>query len=241
MDEWISIIFSLALVAASLSWWWFKQCYQQNFASRSEEPPSALEPVVEQVVGNEIRCVPPDQSARTYPAEYVSDTASGIDIRVYFMCGGCGTAYTCMTVLQPKCYMCHCGTTYRTKYGVIVEIVTRGVDGILYCRAPVPDEHVNDMRAMLHEPNLKPTTPEALYQAVPVCKLSLKSLIVERKTDWHGNLCDNQWTFISKKDYQDLPQLDWCQVFNLFGSCQEAEKGAVLPTVDDRASGGYHV
>jgi hypothetical protein len=119
--------------------------------------------------------------------------------------------------LWPKGWMCPCGTTYRTKYGVIVEIVAPGVDGILYCRAPVPDEHVNDMRAMMHEQKLKPTTPEALYQAVPVCKLSLTSLIVERKTDCHGNLCDNQWTFRSKKDYQDLPEFDWRQVFNLSG------------------------
>jgi hypothetical protein len=50
MDSWISISFSLALVAASLSWWWFKQCSQQNSASRSEQLPSALESSVERVV-----------------------------------------------------------------------------------------------------------------------------------------------------------------------------------------------
>jgi hypothetical protein len=206
-----------------------------------------LEPCAERVVVNETRCVPrpiaqevAEQGAATdlwrgqlestYPDEDVSDTVSGTCMRFYFICLGGGTETPCMTIqqskdwqtksddpLRPKGYMCPCGTTYKTKYGIIVEIVTPGVDGILYCRAPVPDEHINDMRAMLHESKLKPMTPEALYQAVPACKPSITSLIVERKTDCHGNLCGNRRTFRSKKDYQDLPEFDWYEVFHISG------------------------
>jgi hypothetical protein len=50
MDSLIYISFPLALVAASLSWWWLEECSQQNSASRAEQLPSALESSVERVV-----------------------------------------------------------------------------------------------------------------------------------------------------------------------------------------------
>jgi hypothetical protein len=170
------------------------------------------------------------QLASTYSDEYVSDSKSGSYMRFFFMCLSGHADTPCMTIQQskewktksgdplwPKGWTCPCGTTYRTKYGVIVEIVAPGIDGILYCRAPVPDEHVNDMRAMMHEDVLKPATPLALYGAVPECKPSSTSMIVKKERDMYGNKCDNQWTFSSKKDYEKLPKFDWYQVFNLAG------------------------
>ena len=56
-----------------------------------------------------------------------------------------------------------------------------GIDGILYCKAPVPEEYINDMLAMMYEKQLKPVSPQALYDAVPVCKPAITSLIVEKK------------------------------------------------------------
>jgi hypothetical protein len=118
---------------------------------------------------------------------------------------------------MPQGRQCPCGTNYRTRFGVIVEIVAPGVDGILYCRAPVPDDHINDMRAIMHELKIKPASPMALYNAVPVCKPSSTSLIIKKDRDMFGKPCDNQWTIRSKKDYHDLPEFEWCQVFNLSG------------------------
>ena len=118
--------------------------------------------------------------------------------------------------LWPNGWECPCGTTYRTKYGVVIELVTDRINGILYCKAPVPDDHINDMRAMMHEKLLKPLSPEQLYNAVPVCKPSLTSLIVQKK-DGFGQVIENEWTFSSLSDYQSLPQFDWYQVFNMAG------------------------
>jgi hypothetical protein len=77
--------------------------------------------------------------------------------------------------------------------------VAPGVDGILYCKVPVPDDHVNDMHAMMQE-QLKPATTLALFEAAPACKPSTTRLIIKRETDMNGNPCDTQWTFKSKKD-----------------------------------------
>ena len=82
--------------------------------------------------------------------------------------------------------------------------------------APVPDDNINDTRAMMHEKLLKPLSPEQLYNAVPVCKPSLTSLIVEKK-DGFGQVIENQWTFSSLADYKALPEFDWYQVFNMAG------------------------
>jgi hypothetical protein len=143
------------------------------------------------------------QLASTYSDEYVSDTASGTYctvqyMRFFFMCLSGHAETPCMTIQQskewkiksgnpicPQGWTCPCGTNYRTKYGVIVEIVAPGVDGILYCRAPVPDEHVNEMRAIMHELKLKPTSPMALYRAVPVCKPSNTILIIKKERDMY--------------------------------------------------------
>jgi hypothetical protein len=170
------------------------------------------------------------QLASTYSDEYVSNTAAGTYMRFFFVCLGGGLANPCMTIqkskdwqtntgnpLMPKGWRCVCGTNYRTKYGVIVEIVAPGIDGILYCRAPVPDEHINDMRAIMHELEIKPTSPKGLYDAVPVCKPSSTRLIIQKEKDVWGKPCDNQWTFSSLGDYNDLPEFEWDQVFNLSG------------------------
>jgi hypothetical protein len=168
------------------------------------------------------------QLASTYSDEYVSDKAAGTYMRFFFVCLG-GGDNPCMTILEskewepksgiplnPNGWRCKCGTNYKTKFGVICEIMAQGYDGILYCKAPVPDEHVNDVRAIMHELKIKPDSPKALYDAVPVCKPSTTSMIIS-KLDWNGKPLENQWTFKSKEDFYLLPTFDWYQVFNLSG------------------------
>jgi hypothetical protein len=139
--------------------------------------------------------------------------------------------------LCPQGWTCPCGTNYRTKYGVIVEIVAPGVDGILYCRAPVPDEHVNEMRAIMHELKLKPTSPMALYRAVPVCKPSNTILIIKKERDMY--VWEPLRQPVDLQVEKGLPTFPDTSCHRT--SYQEAEKGAEPQTVGGRERGGFHV
>jgi hypothetical protein len=88
-----------------------------------------------------------------------------------------------MTIKQRKVWeTCWCCTTDSQKYSSLIEIVVPGVDGILYCKALMPpDDEFHDMRAMMHEKQLTSVSLEALYDAVPVCKPTITSVIVEKK------------------------------------------------------------
>jgi hypothetical protein len=119
-------------------------------------------------------------------------------------------------LLFPLGSVCPCGTKYRAKYGVVVELVAPGIDGIMYFKAPVPDDHIIEMHAMMHEKQLKSVSSQALYDAVLVCKPTITSLVVKKK-DSFGQVIPKQWTFSSHADYKALPNFDWCQVFNMAG------------------------
>jgi hypothetical protein len=138
------------------------------------------------------------------PDELVFDSASGSCMRLFFICMSGHADWLCMTVQQsktwkdksgdllwPKGYVCLCGTPYKTKCGVVVEIVAPGIDSILFYQAPVPDDHIHDMLAMMHEKQLNPVSAPALYEAVPVCKPGITSLIIEEK-DFLGQIVPNQ-------------------------------------------------
>jgi len=109
--------------------------------------------------------------------------------------------------------------------------VAPGVDGILYCKVLVPDDHVNDMHAMMQE-QLKPATTLAMFEAVPACKPSTTRLIIKMETDMNGNPCDTQWTFKSKRTYctgfaagRLVPDLQTVRIRVATGAhYQEAEK-----------------
>ena len=75
-------------------------------------------------------------------------------------------------------YQCACWAGYKTLSGVIVEMHIMGV-GRRYVRAPVPDWHVEDARAMLYEEKYQPMTPEELYEKVPVCRPTVGDIILE--------------------------------------------------------------
>jgi hypothetical protein len=143
-------------------------------------------------------------------------------MRFFCVCMSGHSDWPCMTIQQsddllfPIGSVCPCGTKYRAKYGVVVEIVAPGIDGILYFKAPVPDDHIIEMHAMMHEKQLKSVSTQAFYDAVLVCKPTITSLLVEKK-DSFGQVIPNQWTFSSHADYKALPNLDWNQIFNMAG------------------------
>jgi hypothetical protein len=82
-------------------------------------------------------------------------------------------------------------------YSSLIEIAVPGVDGILYCKARMPPEdEFNDMRVMMHEKQLTPVSLETLHDAVPTCKPTITSVIVEKKNDV-GQVIPDQWTLSS--------------------------------------------
>jgi hypothetical protein len=109
--------------------------------------------------------------------------------------------YPYITIQQSKAWKP--GTTYRKKYGVVVEIVMPGIDGIPYFKAPMPDDVFNNMCAWIHENQLKPVSAQELHDAVLVLKPMITSLIVE-KNDGFWQVIPNQWTF-----YKNPPEFDW--------------------------------
>jgi hypothetical protein len=58
---------------------------------------------------------------------------------------------------------CMCGAKYKATWGVVCEIALTN-NQVLYMKAEVPDEHVQDARAVFYEKEYKPLTPEANRQ-----------------------------------------------------------------------------
>ena len=99
------------------------------------------------------------QLASTYSDEYISNPSNGTYLLFFSICMSGHKDWPCMTIQQskgrktksgdplwPNGYTCPCGTTYRTKYGVVIELVADSIEGILYCRAPVPDDRCTRRR-----------------------------------------------------------------------------------------------
>ena len=101
-----------------------------------------------------------------------------------------------------------------TGFGVICEIRSPGVDGILYCRGEVPDEHVNDCRAIMYEgdASLDTSSPEALYKSVPAIAPTHTEIVLP------VNIAKGVYQLASEAVYTALPEWDWYQIFNMCGA-----------------------
>ena len=58
-----------------------------------------------------------------------------------------------------------CATKYQVQYGMLIEIFNNGET--MYVRAPVKPFDIRDLHGLKFEEELKPETPEALYEAIP--------------------------------------------------------------------------
>ena len=97
----------------------------------------------------------------------------------------------CMTILpskvwQPKsgdwmhpqgCSCTCCESNFNCSWGVIIEPMSPILKQLLYVKAEVPDEHINDARAMFHEQQFDPVSPEDLYAKVPMAYPSATSRV----------------------------------------------------------------
>ena len=85
--------------------------------------------------------------------------------------------------LAPGGYKCHCGANYKFNFGCIVEVLTPHVEGYLYMRSEVPDEHVNDCRALMHEEQYQVASPEEPCAKVPVVSPTVTEITVPVKPE----------------------------------------------------------
>ncbi|MFM7984231.1 MAG: hypothetical protein ACKPKO_33405, partial [Candidatus Fonsibacter sp.] len=95
--------------------------------------------------------------------------------------------------------------------GVLIEMHIQGV-GRCYCRAPVPDWHVEDSRAMLYEEKYNPMTPEELYEKVPVCRPTLGNIVVE--SPWYKGW----YKVVDATTLDSFPEFNWFRIFAIFGA-----------------------
>ena len=171
------------------------------------------------------------QLAATYSDDWVSSTDGGAFMRMYFICRAGHSWEPCLAVVQAKVWRpksadplnpggwacTECNTGFRTAFGVIIEIVSPDIDGVLYCVADVPDAHINDCRALMLEDKLKPCSAEALYNAVPACKPSHTSIMRQVIDKATGAPKEGVFKVVSVEAYDALPKWDWWQIFNFHG------------------------
>ena len=104
----------------------------------------------------------------------------------YYVCLAGGSAYPCGTVMeshawdrlhsnplqQKQRWYCNvCSAKYKTKYGVLVQVLLPPCDAhpegsVQWMRAEVPDTDHEDVRAMYLEAEFDPASPEELYGKV---------------------------------------------------------------------------
>jgi hypothetical protein len=99
---------------------------------------------------------------------------------------------------------------FRAGHGVLVEMKVPGVGQLCYVRAEAPDDHVNDIRAIHYEQKLNPSSPEELYEMVPVAAPHATQ-VVRRHERWEG------WYETSPEEFDALPLFDWYSVFSVTG------------------------
>ena len=163
-----------------------------------------------------------EDAARMRMAADYSDqwfTNKGMEFNVYYVCKG--GSPQCMTAIEAKAwdrlredlaatkqrwYCAYCGTKYKTRYGVLVEIVIKN-KGSMYCSAEVPPFDIQDVKGMaIQEQYKKCETPEELLAALPRI-VPRQGLVIERP-GYFGHHAIN----VSKME--GVPTLDWSQLYN---------------------------
>jgi hypothetical protein len=169
--------------------------------------------------------------ASSYSDEWVSSPAG--HLRMWYICRGRTGGWDVSTLSSAEClrlitskkwdtlyedplapgqrWWCSCGTRFKCRYGVICEIETRGIEGTQYARAWPPNEHVEDGRALFYQDTIKPSSPEDLYEQVPVvgpqCSAGMITIHDEAKGEY----------VIDRAFDASLPVWEWAHMFFLCG------------------------
>lgn len=141
---------------------------------------------------------------------------------VYYVCMAGGEGNTCNTLIQSldwerlhdaphatkQRWYCMCGAKYKTKFGVLVEIVTSASQA-LYCKADLPPHDLQDAKFMkVQQDFAQCKTPEELINALPRAAPMEKAKFITKVPGRDGHF---------KFDYEmfaGLEKLEWMQLYN---------------------------
>ncbi len=153
------------------------------------------------------------------------------EFRVYYICIAGGTEYPCNTVIEAMawdrlkkemeatgqrwyCKVCH--AKYKTRYGVLVEIINGRQ--ACYCLGDLPPFDIQDAKLMKIEETFKQfTTPQELLDALP----SIKPLA--RGEFLKPTMHDGHYSF-NKTMMEGLESMNWSQLYNMTGGGMLAKK-----------------
>jgi hypothetical protein len=153
------------------------------------------------------------------------------EFRVYYICISGGTDWPCNTVIEASawdrfkeakeatgqrwyCKMCH--AKYKTKYGVLVEMIN-GTQAC-YCLGELPPFDLQDAKMMKIEQDFKQyKTPQELLDALPnITPLARGDFLQE--TNFEGHFKFN------KPMMAGLEMMNWSQLYNLTGTAKAPKK-----------------
>ena len=135
-----------------------------------------------------------------------------------------GANYNCCTLILAKdwtrlfdepwatkqrWYCRSCGAGYKTKYGMMLEILTHGTAH--YARVEIPPNDIFDVNIMaVQRRSGKVETPAQLYDALPLAKPRDREVFLTRR----GDLGEGVYTF-DEKLFLALEEFSWDQLYNL--------------------------
>ncbi len=151
-------------------------------------------------------------------------TTGESEFRVYYICVAGGSQYPCNTVIEAMacdrlnedaevtgqrwyCKMCH--AKYKTKYGVLVELING--KQACYCLVDLPPSDIQDGKLMKIEENFKQIkTPAELLAALPSCTPLARGEFL-KETSFEGHFKFNAEMMAG------LEMMNWSQLYNMFG------------------------
>ena len=165
------------------------------------------------------------------------NTESGA-LRAWYLClqdwGGsyppCGTVmpskqfqrqFEEVGVTKQKWYCVCCTTRFRTAYGMLVEVRTKGVSTFML--AEVTNKDVEDVRAMYLEKKLSPKDHMDLWRMIPDFKpIDPKDILrpvrpqeIAKEAIGEGFDISTVSKFVDVQGLKELPKWDWDQIFTL--------------------------
>jgi len=161
--------------------------------------------------------------AATFQDELASNPRTKSSFRYYFVCLAGGSLYPCFTAITSKgwrrkhdgeawkpgqkyyCLKCEAG--FKTKWGVICEVIIG--EQVYYMRAEVPDEDTLDIQALRAEHKMGGAdckTPKELFDMLPV--INPRATVIMQEV----NATTGQFTITDREFFQTLPMFKWADV-----------------------------
>jgi hypothetical protein len=161
--------------------------------------------------------------ASSYDDEWVSiENADGSKdwFRMFYICQS-GGQWRCVTITSSKSWTRRhkdplatkqrwkcvvCGARYRVAFGTLIEVSRKGIT--YFMRASIPDNDVQDVRALFHEKRFNPKAAEELFNILPVLHPSTGFAL--QPIVGHADSFN-----LSAAQYDELPAFNWSDLLAL--------------------------